>query len=243
MSIVSSPATTTELQPVAARISLRAALRQAVTDLYFNSWRLAPANLVWGAILVLAFVAGPLSLLGMALLLGLAVPTAGLYRMAALIARGEPTTFSDFIGGMGRYAIRALGVSAGAAVLAFVFTTNVLVGLGTDSPAGWFVSAMALWGLLGLGMLLVAFWPLLADPRREALGLRGRLALAGVVVIGRPMRSLALTVVVTAILVVSTVLFAALVIVSVAYVSLVSARYVLPLADEVERQLAARRST
>ena len=43
-------------------MSLRAALRQSLHDFYFNSWRLAPANLVWGAVLILVLLSsGPLT--------------------------------------------------------------------------------------------------------------------------------------------------------------------------------------
>jgi hypothetical protein len=218
-------------------MSLRAALRQSMTDLYFNSWRLAPANLVWGGLLILALLAGPLTVLGLVLLVALAVPTAGIYRLGALIARGEPAAFSDFVDGMRQNAIAALAVAAGAATLAVVFTTNIFVGLEAGVPVGWLIGAMALWGDVALTMLLVTFWPILVDPRREGLALRRRVVLAGLVVIGRPGRVAALTLVVTAILIVSTVLFAAILLVSVAYVSLVSARYVLPMLDALEARL------
>ena len=222
-------------------MTIRGALRQALRDFYFNSWRLAPANLVWGAMLIAAFLIGPLTPLGAALLIGLAVPTAGLYRMGALIARGEPAAFSDFVGGMRRFGPAALLVAGGAAILAFVFTTNVLVGLGAGNPLGWFISALALWGDVGLVMLLTTVWPILVDPEREGLGLRQRLTLAGLAVIGRPIRVLVLTVVIVLVLAVSTVLFATLVIVSVAYVAIVSSRVVLPLVDEVEARLPEAR--
>ena len=218
-------------------MSLRAALRQSLTDFYFNSWRLAPANFVWGTVLILALLAGPTSLLGLALFVVLAVPTAGLYRLGALIARGEPAAFSDFVDGMRRFGIAALATAAGAAILAVVFTTNIGVGLEVGGPLGWFISALALWGDVALVMLLVAFWPVLVDPDREGVGLRRRLMLAGLVVIGRPGRVLALTAAVAAILAVSTVLFAAILLVSVAYVAIVSARYVLPLLDALEARL------
>ena len=216
---------------------LGAALRQSLTDFYFNSWRLAPANLVWGAGFIVLILAGPLSVVGLATLVLLGVPVAGLQRMAALIVRCEPAGFSDFIGGMRRYAGPALATGAGAAILAAVFTTNMLLGLQVGGPAGWFLSAMALWGNVGLAMLLVAWWPVLTDPRREGLGLRRRLALAGLVVIGRPGRVAALTILVVAILIVSTILFAAILLVSVAYVALVSARSVLPMLDALEARL------
>jgi uncharacterized membrane protein YesL len=223
-------------------MSLAGALRQALTDFYFNSWRLAPANLVWGVGLIALLIAGPVSVVGAVILALLAIPLVGLHRMAALVARDEPAGFSDFLAGMRRYGVPALAMGAASVFLAFVLTTNIVVGIQLGGPVGWFVSAMALYGDVALAMLLVAFWPLLVDPKRQALSLRGRLAMAAYVVIGRPLRMLALTFVVGLVLAISTVLFAALVMVSVAYVSLVSSRYVLPLADEVEQQLAARRA-
>jgi hypothetical protein len=220
---------------------LRRALRQALTDVYFNSWRLAPANLVWGIGLVAALLAGLGTLIGVTLLVALAVPVAGLHRMAALIARDEAAAFSDFVDGMRRFGLPALAIGAGAVLVAFVFATNVLVGLSSGGPLGWLISALALHGLIALAMFLVAFWPILVDPQRESLGLGARLQLAGLAVIGRPARLLLLTAVVGVILAVSFVLFAALLLVSMAYVSLVASRYVLPLVDVLEARLPGRR--
>jgi hypothetical protein len=216
---------------------LGSALRQSLRDFYFNSWRLAPANLVWGVLLVVAVLAGPMSVVSVLLFALLALPTAGLYRMGALIARDEPASFGDFLGAMRRFGPASVLVALGAATLAMVLTTNIFVGLEANHPLGWFMTAMALWGDVGVVMFLVAFWPVFVDPRRDALGLRQKLALTGLVVIGRPVRVIALTILVSFILAVSTVLFAALVIVSVAYVALVSSRVVLPMVDQIEARL------
>jgi hypothetical protein len=222
-------------------MSLGGALRQSLRDFFFNSWRLAPANLVWGLGFGAMLVAGPLTVIGVVLLVLLAIPLAGLHRIAALVARDEPADFSDFVSGMRRYAAPAVVVAGGAAILAGVFTTNIVVGFEAGGPVGWFVSAMALWGNVALAMFLVAFWPILADPRREGLGLRRRLGLAGLVVIGRPVRLFVLTAAVALILLISTVLFVAILLVSVAYVSLVASRTVLPMLDALEARLPENR--
>jgi len=222
--------------------SLGGALRQAMRDFYFNSWRLAPANLVWGVGFVVVVLLGLAFLPASALVALLAVPLVGIHRMAALIARGEPASFSDFTSGMRRFALPALAMGAGGTVLAVVLTTNVLFGLAAGNPIGWLISGLALYGLIALAMLLVAFWPILVDPRREVEPVRRRLWLAAVVVIGRPGHLLVLTAIIVAFLVASTVLLAALLIVSIAYVALVAARYVLPLSDVLEERLAARRA-
>ena len=219
-------------------MSLGGALRQALRDVYFNSWRLAPANLAWGAGFIAFLVAGPMTVLGAFILVVLAVPLAGIHRMSALIARDEPASLSDFIDGMRRSGVQAMAFAAGAAALAAVLTTNVVVGLQLGGPVGWFISAMALWGDVALLMVSIAFWPILADPGREGLGLWRRLGWAGLVVIGRPLRLIALTVVVAALFAVSTLLFAALLVISVAFVAVLSARVVLPTLDELEARLA-----
>jgi uncharacterized membrane protein YesL len=217
--------------------SIRRALRTSLTDFYFNSWRLVPANLVWaGAFIALLLAA--VQLPPAILLTGvLAIPLAGLHRMAALIARGEPATFSDFLGGMRRYGIPALAIGSAATLLVLVLVMNTLMGFETGGPMGWFLGVSALYGLAGLAIYLVALWPVLVDPRREAASLRRRLALAGVVVIARPMRAIGLAVVVVALLGLSVVLFAAIVLMSVAYTSLVAARVVLPTVDEIEARV------
>ena len=223
-------------------MSIGRAIRQAAIDFYFNSLRFVPANAAWalGALVVLFLaVAWPPAIV-LAVLLG--IPVAGLHRMAALLARGEATSLSDFVDGMRRYGVAATGVSTGAAILAFVLTTNTIVGLGSGEPIGWFLGATALYGDIALTMFLVAAWPILVDPQRESAPLRRRLRLAGLLVIGRPGRLLLVTAIVIVLLAVSIVILAGIVLVGVAYVSLLATRWVLPVADELEARYEAARA-
>ncbi len=217
--------------------SIRASLRQALFDFYFNSWRLAPANLVWGlafvALIVIATAFPPALLLAGVL----AIPLVGLHRMAGLIARGEPAAFSDFVGGMRRYGIVAFLLGTVATLTAVVLVTNTVLGFESGEPLGWFVAVAALYGLAGLAIYLVAMWPILVDPAREATSLRRRLVLAALLLLGRPARTIGVAVVVVVLLAISVVLFAAIVLVSVAYTSLVSARVVLPTVDALEARV------
>lgn len=218
------------------------ALRQAATDFYFNSWRFVPANVVWGlGLLVVLFlgVAWPPALV---LAVLLAIPVAGLHRMAALIVRGEHAGFSDFLGGMRRFALPAAGIGAGAGAVAAILTINVVMGFEAGGPLGWFLGATALYGEVALAMFLVAIWPILVDPRHEATTLRRRLVLAGLVVIGRPGRLFLLTVVIIVLLALSTVLLAGIVLVAVGYASLVASHWVLPTADVLEARFEAARA-
>ena len=102
------------------------------------------------------------------------------------------------------------------------------------SSSRWAFSAFALYADVGLTMILVAFWPLLGDPAREGRSVTEHLKLAALVNLARPGRMAGMTILLAAFLVASTVLFAALVTVSIAYATLVATRYVLPLADRIE---------
>jgi len=222
--------------------SILQAMRLAASDFYFNSLRFVPANAVWAVTIVAALFAAIVWPPATLLLAVSAVPIAGLHRMAALLARGEPVSLSDFMDGMRRFGLQALGIAAGAALLAVVFLVNVAIGFGADGPLGWFLGATALYGLVALAMSLVAVWPVLVDPRHETATLRRRLRVAALVLIGRPGRLFLLTAVTGAILAVSTVLLAGIVLFGVAYASLVATRWVLPAADELEARYEAARA-
>ena len=223
-------------------VSIARAVRQAAVDFYFNSWRFVPANLAWALLLLVVLFAAVTWPPAIVLAVTLAVPVAGLHRMAAILARGEATSLSDFVDGVRRYAVPATGIGAGAAILGFVLVTNVATGLGADNPLGWFLGATAAWGLVALAMYLVAVWPILVDPNREGAPVRRRLQLAGLVVIGRPGRLFVVTILVGATLVASTALLGAIVLVGVAYASLLATRWVLPTADELEARFEAARA-
>ena len=223
-------------------MTIGSALRQAAVDFYFNSWRFVPANLLWGvgllAVLFLGIAWPPL----FALAVLVTIPVAGMHRMAALIVRGEHAGFSDFADGMRRFGAPAVGIGAGAAVIAAILTTNVVLGFEAGGPLGWFLGATALYGEVALAMFLLAIWPILVDPRHEETTFRRRLVVAGLVVIGRPGRLFLLTVTVLAVLALSTVLLAGIVLVAVGYSSLVASYWVLPTADDLESRYEAARA-
>jgi len=189
---------------------------------------------VWGVLLLVIAAATLAWLPAILLICLLALPAAGIYRMAALVTRGAPISFGDFLTGMRRFAGPALTLGVASMVVGLVLTANIGLGLAQGTLAGGVFAVLALYADLGLAIYLVAAWPIIVDPVRETMSLRGRLRLAFYVVASRFGRLLGLTLVVLVILLVSTVLFAALVTISVAYVSLVGTRYVLPAADRFE---------
>lgn len=223
--------------------SIPQAMRLAATDFYFNSLRFVAANVAWALTLLAGLFAAVLWPPATLLLLLSAAPVAGLHRMAALLARGEPVSLADFVDGTRRYGLQAVGLTAVAALLGVVFLANVAIGFGADGPLGWFLGATALYGLVALVMSLVAAWPILVDPRHETATLRHRLRLVAIVLIGRPGRLFILTAAIVAVLAVSTVLLAAIVLFGVGYSSLLATRWILPAVDELEARYEAARAS
>jgi uncharacterized membrane protein YesL len=227
---------------VARGASIGQAVRQSATDFYFNSLRFVPANVAWSLAALLVLFAGSVWPPAILLVVLLAIPLAGIHRLAALLARGEPTSLSDFVDGMRRSWLHAIGVGAGLAIVAAVLVTNLVTGFTSGNPLGWFVGATALWALVAVAMFAVAIWPVLVDPQHEGASLRRRAQLAGLVVIGRPGRLFMLTALVVAILVLSTVVLGAIVLAAVSYASILATRWVLPAMDELEARYEAART-
>ncbi len=215
---------------------LGGALRAAAVDLYFNSWRLVPANAIWGLLLVVTVALGVYWFMGAVLLsLMLAIPTAGIYRLAALIARGDASAFSDAVAAYRRFLRPALVLGLVGTVGTGILGINILTGLLTlGGPFGWAVATAGAWGLIILWAWLLCLWPLVVDPRREESSLREQMQLAALLVLAFPSRIGALVMITALLLAVSTVLFAALITITLAFCALLGCRYVLPAADRLE---------
>jgi len=222
-----------------ARPSIPGALRASAVDFFYNSWRLVPANLAWGVgFVAIALLGLSAPLLGLALVPLLALPTVGLFRIAALIARGEPVSLSDGFAAWRAYLGPALAAGIAITVALVVAGWDLAAGITSDAMIGWALGTLAAWGLILVAGLALAFWPLLVDPARADRPVRERIRLAGLLVVAFPARVVALVIVLAAVFVVSFVAFAALLTISVAYSALVACRWVLPAADRLEARLA-----
>ena len=215
---------------------LRSAFRSAASDFYFNSWRLVPANLVWAAGLL------PLLLLGgtgnplLAVLLApvLAFPTFGLFRLAALVQRGNGVSAGDAFTAWRAMWPRILAMGVGFVAVGVVFLTNVATGLVRQDVIGVAIATAAVWGAVAMVVVGVILWPLAADPARADRPFREIVRLAALLAIAFPVRFGALSLCILAVLAISTIAFVALLTIGIAFTALVSARYVLPAADRLE---------
>ena len=122
-----------------------------------------------------------------------------------------------------------------------MLTFNMIVGFASFDAIWVIFATSALWGLVALWAVTLAFWPLLVDPRREGVSITAKLRLAIAVILVSPGRYAMLFVTVFVITFASTIMFAAILTISVSFVALVMCRYVLPAADRLENMPADAR--
>ena len=219
--------------------TLRGAIRAGASDLFYHSIRVVPANVVVGVGLIVAALAwvrvGPLPALLVLALLG--VPLSGLAQLGANATRGRDVNLSDVLDPVRDRPVAVLAAGAGFTLAAFVLAVNVASGVLTGNAVAFALGTLAGWGLLGLFAVGYAFWPLLVDPERAGRPALEALRLAGLLLLAHPVRMVVLALLLTGVLLVSTILFASLLTVSVGFVLLVAARFVLPAADRLEAAL------
>lgn len=214
------------------------ALRDAAVGLYYHSVRLVPANLAWGACLVLILVLASQGAWLVALLVSplLTIALVGVARLAGHIVRGEEVVLADAWSAARERARPAIVTGLLSVAAAAVLVANVAVGLATGTPVGLTLAVLAGWGLVGLWLTSLPFWVLLADPARTSWSPIDVLRLTGLLLLARPLLLIGIGLVSAVVLVVSAVLVAALLILSVAYAALITAHVILPAADRLSAQ-------
>ncbi len=219
--------------------TLRGALRAGARDFYDHVIRVVPVNVLFGVLLIAALVAwgswGPIA----AVMVGipLAIPIAGAARLGALATRGEDVNLSDAFDPLRSRPAAVLVAWCVSLVVTVVLGVNIATGILRGDLVGISLATLAFWGLGVSFAIGFAFWPLLVDPRRADRPARAAGRLAALLVLAHPVRFGALTVLLVAILVLSTIAFAALLTISVGLVQLIACRYVLPAADRLEAHL------
>ena len=117
------------LPPASAGASLGGAARAALSDLYYHSWRLVPANVVWSVTAIGVLVAVIVAPVGLVALPALALPTAGLFRMAGRIVRGQAVSFWDAADAWRNDVRATLALGVGLSLVAIMLAFNVATGL------------------------------------------------------------------------------------------------------------------
>src|SRR5918993_1878042 len=231
--------------PLPRAPTLGGALRAGASDLFFNSWRAVPVNVVVGVVLILALVAWVNAgiLAGAAVSVLVAPPLAGLFRIGAQATRGLDVNLSDAIDPLRESPAAVLLAGVAFAAVVLMLSVNVVTGLLVGGILPWMVSTAAAWGLLATLVLGFTYWPLAVDPARAGMRPLARARLAALLAFAHPVRLGTLTLVLAAFLAASAVVVAALLTVSVALCAFIACRYVLPAADRLEARLDAAAGT
>ena len=216
-------------------IGVRTAIAPAVRDLLDHPVALIAANSVWGVVALLAWLAASVSpVLGIAAAMVLVWPTATVSAVAARVVRDEEVTLGHaFRWPLGRPAVALLGLVA--VIGAVIGGTDIVISLARGDLMGVAFATLAAWGLVALWALACVVWPLLGDPERAGRATADLARIAATVALAHTPRVLAAAALVALGLMVSTVLIAAVLTVSVSIAALLLCRVVLPLADAVER--------
>jgi hypothetical protein len=154
--------------------------------------------------------------------------------------RGGDVSLSDGLGAWREVGLAAVVVGAISLIAGLVMLANLIGGLQSGDILGVAFATLAAWGLVILAIWLSAFWPILGDPDRARHGLRGNARTAAYLVLAHPVRIGSLAALLAILYVASAIAFAALVTVSLAFGAMVASRFVLPAADRLEAQIAAR---
>ena len=230
---------------LAAAPTLLGSLRAAASDVFYHAIRVVPANVLWGALFLVSLWAwaalGSIPAALVAALLG--IPTAGIARLGGHATRGRDVNLSDVLEPIRQRPLAVLAAGLGSAIAVLVLAANLVAGLWSGGPVGWAFATLAAWGIVAFAAFSLAFWPLLADPERDAVPARAIARLAALLVLAPPVRLGALVLVVAVLVVLSTIAMAALLTITVGFVLLTAARFVLPAADRLEVRLAGRAPT
>lgn len=238
-STMTTEAAGTGPSPLPAPPGLLRSLRAALSDLVAHSWRLVVLNLAWAAAVVLIVAAAAVVPWAWLLTPLAAIPTAGVYRVAALIVRDEPVSIAQGFAAWKDLGGRAVLVGSALLIVAVILTANLVSGLRASGVLGWSLATFAGWGLAATGVMAAIVWPLLADPRRAGAGLRDIVRLAGLLALAYPLRFGALALILLAWVALGTLAIVMVLSVSIGIAALVACHYVLPAADRFEARFGA----
>jgi uncharacterized membrane protein YesL len=215
--------------------TLGGAVRAAASDFYYNSVRLIPANLLWGAgFLAVLFVYVYFDVLALLPALVLIPLTAGLMAMATVLVREKRLFFSDFVEGIRRDFWRNLGLGALQLAALVVLGADLLIGLQIPNLVGIFLAVSAGYALIIFWAYVLVAWPLLLDPVRRGEPATRQLRLGALLLLAHPFRVGAMALVILVFLAVATITVAGVAMFALALTLLVAAHYVLPAADRIE---------
>jgi hypothetical protein len=207
-------------------MTVRIALRKALSETYQFSWRLLVINTVLSAIVVAVVLVVPTLPLALLFAPAAAGPVAaGLVHCVVMLVRGDDIRIADAVEGTRTYWRRglALGALFGAGLM---FGVVAITFYASDPHRVWVLAVLAAYGTALFCLLVLAAWPLaIANPE---LGVGAALRSAGLTLLQRPWRALGLGLAVLAVNILGAVTVVPLLTLTIAYTFLAAAHVVLP---------------
>lgn len=210
------------------------AFRRATSSLIEDLGAFAAGNVIFGACLLVSVLAAQSFLLGWLLFVPLALPAAGVMRMATVHVRQGTARLADFREPI-RWrpwtvlALAAVQLGSGALLL-----VDIGLGYGMGSLVGGLLAVFAFWLGLAWWTLAMIAWVLVLDPERDTEPIASRLRLAGLVALAMPIRFAMLAVLLAVLLAIAVLSVAIILGFGWALACLLAAHAVLPAADRLE---------
>jgi hypothetical protein len=207
-------------------MSVRTALKKALSETYHCSLRLLVLNSVLSAIVVVVVLVVPTLPLALLLAPVAAGPVAaGLVHCVVMLVRGDDIRIADAVEGTRAHWRRglALGALFGVGLMLGVIATTFYA---SEPHRVWPLAVLAAYGLAFFCLLVLAAWPLaISDPQA---GVGAALRSAGLALLRRPGRALALGLAVLVVNILGAVTVVPLLTLTIAYTFLAAAHVVLP---------------
>jgi hypothetical protein len=207
-------------------MSVRVALRRALSETYQFSWRLLVVNTVLSAVVVAVVLVVPTLPLALLLAPAAAGPiAAGLVHCVVMLVRGDDIRIADAVEGTRAHWRRglALGALFGAGLM---FGVVAVTFYASEPHRVWVLAVLAAYGTALFCLLVLAAWPLaISDPQ---VGSGAALRAAGLALLRRPGRALALGLAVLVVNILGAVTVVPLLTLTIAYTFLAAAHVVLP---------------
>jgi hypothetical protein len=207
-------------------MSVGASLRQAVRDMYEQSWRLALLNSALAGFVLAVLALATYAPIALVLAFGIGPLVAGLMHCAVCLVQGEELRLRTAVEGVRLHWVRGLqlGTVAGVVMLAGIVAVR---SYGSSGALTWPLAFVAAYLLASFLVLQLVLWPLAVAERERPL--RGLLADAAATLFRRPAASFGLALgllLINALGAVAAVL--PLLTVTVAYSFVAAARFALP---------------
>jgi hypothetical protein len=198
------------------------ALKEALRDMYEQSWRLLLLNLALSAVAAAALLAGSYATPALLLLVGVGPFAAALMHCAVTVQQTDELRMGDAVVGLRLHWRRGLALGA----LVAAASVLVVASLSFYSARAWPVAILSFYVALMFGVWQIHLWPLAVARRRDRFA--DVLRAAGLELVRRPFASIGLAFALLLVNAAGAIGVLPVLTLTIAYSALAAAHFVLP---------------